>query len=237
MSKACFFLILCFLTVSMASGAMAETRVLTFDTNNWGTSSHGTWNTTKGFEGSGGNPGACVLFRGIGGVGGSFANNGFTGDFAAAGFRRISMDLKKKHWFLRPNNTLPKAYIFVRKQGCWWWSKQIQNFDPMASGYVTYSVEFDSGWTDAQAQANGWAITTGYGSANTATFSDTLRDVMETGFWIQDMAAGAECHVYVDNWTLSQAGLQLAPMRKPMKMQPAPGVRPATKQRYPIKKE
>jgi len=236
MSRACFFLMTCVLTVLMAAGAMAETRVLTFDSNNWGTSPFGTYNTTKSFQSDNGNPGACVLFRGIGGVGGSFANAGFTGDFAAAGFDRISFDIKKKHWFLRPNNQMPRAFMFVQKQGCWPWKKEIQNFDPMASGYKNYFVNFDPNWTDSQAQAEGWSLRTDYGTADTASFSDTMHNVMRTGFWIQEMAP-AECHVYVDNWKLGPAGLQFAPMRQPIKMQPAPGVKPSTKQRYPIKKK
>lgn len=212
--------------------AMAGSVLLTFDSNNWGTSPYGTYNTTKSFEGANGNPGACVLFRGIGGVGGGFSNNGFTGDFGAQGFRRISFDLKKKHWFLRPNNQQPKAYIFARKQGHWVWAKQIQNFDPMATGYKNYFVDFVPDWSDAQAQANGWQVITGYGQGSTTSFSATFADVYQTGFWIQDMAP-SECHVYVDNWRLGPAGMMAVPIKKPMKLKR----KPMTKERYPMKKQ
>lgn len=220
-------MILCF-----AGHVSAGTVVLTFDSNNWGTSPYGTYNTTKSFEGTNGNPGACVLFRGIGGVGGGFSNNGFTGDFGAQGFRRISFDLKKKHWFLRPNNQQPKAYIFARKHGHWVWAKQIQNFDPLATGYRNYFADFDPAWTDGQAQANGWEVIVGYGQATTISFSETFGDVYQTGFWIQDMAP-AECHVYVDNWRLGPAGMLAVPVKTPMKLK----TRPMTKERFPMKKQ
>ncbi|MCJ2166311.1 MULTISPECIES: hypothetical protein [unclassified Pseudodesulfovibrio] len=213
--------------VFLVGTAVAGSVVLTFDVNNLGTSTWGTYNTTKQFEGEGGNPGACVKFHGIGGLGGSFANNGFTGDFAAAGFTRISMDIKTVQWVLRPDNSNPKGYIFARYDDAHWpWCKEIADFDPVSGGYRTYSVDFNPGWTDAEAQANGWAVVTGYGDGATTSFGNTFHHVHQTGFWVQGVSDGAQCSVLVDNWKLGPSGQGVKTIQKPVKMDPKRRVQP-----------
>ncbi|AMK09671.1 hypothetical protein [Pseudodesulfovibrio indicus] len=212
--------------VLLAANALAESRVLTFDGDGWGTGVWGAYNTTIRMEPSGGNPGACVRFHGIGGLGGSFANQGVTGDLAAAGFTRLSMDIKAVQWFLRPDNTRPKGFFFIRNDsGAAPWVKAIPLFAPTTAAYKTCFVNFNPAWTDAQARADGWTAMAFPGTIGTVSFAETLRRVAQTGFWVQDLSAGAECSVLVDNWTLGTRTAMM-PMKKDMKMDPKRRIQP-----------
>jgi len=199
-------LIFAMLTVmSFSTVTLADSQVLTFDTNNWGTGIWGTYNTIKNFESSGGNPGACLLLKGISGVGGSFVNAGFTGDFAAGGYSRIAFDIKIKHWFPTQGQPAPKAYVFVRKGIAHDpWCRQIQDFSPVTTAWKRYSVDFNPDWSDAEAQANGWNIIHFNGTSQTSPFSETLHNVFQTGMWISVVDGGAECHIFLDNYSLLQ---------------------------------
>lgn len=203
--------------VMIASNVQAGTQVLTFDTNNWGTGTMGTYNTIKNFEASGGNPGACLLLKGIGGVGGSFVNEGFTGDFAAGGFGQIAFDIKVKHWFPNPSQPPPVAYVFVRRGiGYQPWCKEIQGFAPVTTVWNRYSVDFNPDWNDTEAQAHGWNIINFPGpSMQTASFKETLHNVYQTGMWIRVIDGGAECHIFLDNYSLLPASgsKTVAPIR------------------------
>lgn len=226
MTRKGLFLTVLAAAVLLAANALAESRTLTFDADGWGTGTWGAYNTAVKMEPSGGNPGPCVRFHGISGLGGSFANQGFTGDLAGAGFTRLSMDIKTVQWFLRPNNTRPKGFFFIRTDsGAAPWVKAIPDFAPTGSGYKTYFVDFNPAWTDDQARANGWTATPFPGATGTASFADTLRRVTQTGFWVQDLSAGAECSVLVDNWTLNTRAAMM-PMKKDRKMDPKRRVQP-----------
>lgn len=224
----CKVMIVTVLTV-FSTNALANTQVLTFDTNNWGTSTWGTYNTVKSFESSGGNPGACLLLRGISGVGGSFENAGFTGDFAAGGYGQIAFDIKVKHWFPKPDQPAPVAYVFVRRGNAYDpWCKQIQGFAPVTTGWKRYSVGFNPEWSDTEAQAHGWSIIHFPGAdVQNVSFKETLHNVFQSGMWTSVIDGSAECHIFLDNYSLLPGSgestptvLQVEKIQKPIKVLP-----------------
>lgn len=191
--------------IALSSNALAGTQVLTFDDphQNYGTSTWGTYNTVTRFEKSGGNPEACLLLWGIKGIGASFSNAGFTGDFAAGGYRRIAFDIKVKQWY--PYGTQPEAvaYVFVRGGLAHDpWCRQIQGFAPERTQWKQYSVDFNPDWTNAQAQEHGWSIIDFPGASETALFNETIHNVFQTGMWIQVNGPPGECHILIDNYSL-----------------------------------
>lgn len=220
------------ISLVLSAGALAGSQVLTFDSNNWGTGTWGAYNTTKSFENSGGNPGACLLLRGISGVGGSFANAGFTGDFAAGGYGQIAFDIKVKHWFPNPSQPAPVAYVFVRRGNPHDpWCKQIQGFAPVTTQWKRYSVDFNPNWSDTEAQAHGWSIIHFPGATETAPFKETLHNVFQTGLWIKVIDGGAECHIFLDNYSLLPGSGGGSPTVSPTKSR----VKVLTKEPYPVK--
>lgn len=223
--------------LAFSGGACAGGQVLSFDSNNWGTSTWGAFNTIKKFESSGGNPGACLLLKGISGVGGSFANSGFTGDFGAAGYKQIAFDAKVKHWFPNPSQPAPVAYVFVRSDNANDpWCKKIQGFGPVTTQWKRYSVDFDPNWSDAEAQAHGWSIIHHPGATGTAPFKETFHNVFQTGFWIDVIDGGAECHILVDNYSVLPKTVGTLPIMAPIRPIPKSRVKLPAKQPYPVKK-
>lgn len=206
------------LVVAFAVVVDAGNQVLTFDTNRWGTSVWGAYSTQKDFESSGGNPGACLLLKGFGGVGASFENAGFTGDFATAGYKKIAFDIKVVSWWPAPNQPAPTAYVFVRGSNTQKpWVKQVQSFAPVTTAWKQYAVDFDSNWSDSEANAHGWNIVDRPGVTETASFKAVLHNVYQTGMWIDVISGGAGCHILLDNYSLI-AGEGLAPLNiKPLK--------------------
>ena len=223
------------ISLVLSAGALAGSQVLTFDSNNWGTGTWGAYNTIKNFESSGGNPGACLLLKGISGVGGSFSNAGFTGDFAAGGYGQIAFDIKVKHWFPNPTQPAPVAYVFVRRGNPYDpWCKQIQGFSPVTTQWKRYSIDFNPSWSDTEAQAHGWSIIHYTGLTQTAPFKETLHNVFQTGMWIKVIDGGAECHIFLDNYSLLPSGggpMTVSPIRTIQKSR----VKVLTKEPYPVK--
>jgi hypothetical protein len=198
-------MVVTFLAV-LSTDALAGTKVLTFDGNNWGASCFAPYSCSTSFEGSGGNPGACMLLKGISRASAGFENPGFTGDFAAGGYGQIAFDIKVKHWFPNPSKPTPVAYVFVSGgYGYQPWCKQIQGFAPVTTGWKRYSVDFNPEWSDIEAKSHGWDIIIFPGGpleAKTASFKETLHNVYESGMWTTVIDGGAECHIFLDNYSL-----------------------------------
>ena len=222
MYKAISFVGAVIIVMVLASGALAGNQVLDFETNRWGTGGWGTYSTQKNFESSGGNPGACLFLKGISGIGASFSNAGFTGDFTAGGYRQIAFDIKLKLWWPTPEQPAPVAYVFVRGSNTQDpWCKQIQGFAPVKTEWKRYSVDFDPNWSDTEAQAHGWSIIDFPGTTETAPFKQVLQNVFQTGMWVDVIDGGAACHIYLDNYSLlsgegGTGSLNIAPI-KPIK--------------------
>jgi len=237
MNKAISFVGAVMAVLVLSTGAMAGTQVLTFDTNNWGAETWGAYNTIRTFESSGGNPGACLLLRGISGVGAAFSNAGFTGDFAAGGYGQIAFDIKVKHWFPNPTQPAPIAYVFVRRGNPHDpWCKQIQGFAPVTTGWKRYSVDFNPDWSDAEAQAHGWSIIHFPGATETAPFKETLHNVFQSGMWTKVIDGGAECHIWLDNYSLLAGSGGGTPTLAPLRPVPKSRVKVFPRNPDPVKK-
>ncbi len=226
MYKAISFVAAVMLVAAFAAGADAGNQVLTFDANNWGTSVWGAYNTQKDFESSGGNPGACLLLKGFGGVGASFQNAGFTGDFAAAGYKKIAFDIKVVSWWPAPNQPAPTAYVFVRGSNTQKpWVKQVQGFAPVTTAWKRYAVDFEPNWSDSEANAHGWSILDRPGVTETAPFKNVIHNVFQSGMWIDVISGGAGCHILLDNYSLLSAEGAGSSNVAPLKIRPLKPIR------------
>lgn len=143
------------LMLAVAAGAQAAQPTLeTFDADKAGFEAN-TTSSTVVFDATGGNPGGHLLVRKdlsppVFDVGALTARADFTGDYAAAGIRQISVDLN----FL--TDTISDAWVRVRSNSTSnGWLFPLTDTFPL-NDWNSYSVNFDPTWTDAQASAAGW---------------------------------------------------------------------------------
>ena len=133
------------------------------------------WTEVVG-ETTGGNPGGYLRSRNSSAtnpsrtIGAMSGENRYTGDFAAAGVQRISVDLNllsgQMSWVV-----LRLRYRDATFNG---WTYQLDTSLPVGQ-WRHYEVSFDPNWTDAQAIAAGWQQ-----ESNTPSFQQTLSDVYST---------------------------------------------------------
>jgi hypothetical protein len=124
------------------------------------------------------------------------------------------------------------AYVFVRRGNPHDpWCKQIQGFAPVTTQWKRYSVDFNPDWSDTEANAHGWSIIHFPGATETAPFKETLHNVFQTGLWIKVIDGGAECHIFLDNYSLLPGSGGGSPTVSPTKSR----VKVLTKEPYPVK--
>ena len=161
------------------------------------------YTTWRYLENADGQPAPCLRIKGISGVAMEVARAGFVGDFAAAGYGRLSMDLKIRSWFPPSGQPSPVPRIFIQRANDRSpWARKAEGFTPPIGNWRKIYVDFNPNWTDAQAQAAGWQVEE-FGLPH-ASFQETTHNVFVTGFWLQ-VPGGAETHVLIDNYALGPA--------------------------------
>lgn len=144
------FILGCF--SNLASAAIAVTDTFDADVGTW---QQNTIDTTIAHAAAGGNPGGYLLSTGdlnggFGAIGAANTSSDYSGVFAD-GLWNVSVDLN----FLEGDYS--DARLRFRYQNAsfngWYISLEDTNFD---NAWNTYSVTFDTGWSDVEATANGW---------------------------------------------------------------------------------
>ena len=162
------------------------------------------------WETSGGNPGRCFTAHARGGSGGtSRGSNWFypydSGAGGTNGFLVGNLWDKYGDHFtftadvkvMTPNFTLDQVYFDFYGAGGGRFDETFWSVNQTtADGWVTYTIDFDSSWTDAQAIAAGW---NNRGSNN---FHDTYAGMTKSQFVGGRSAEGdtTEFQIAVDNW-------------------------------------
>src|SRR5262245_15599502 len=144
------------LVLWVALAGPAPGAVITTETFNTGLAGFApnTIQSSVVFAPSGGNPGGHLVtsetFAGATfEIGALTSRPEFTGDYAAAGIGRVSVDLDFRA------GTFTDAWLRFRiDAGSSGWLFPLTATFP--SGWNTYAVEFDPTWTDSQARAAGW---------------------------------------------------------------------------------
>ncbi|WP_041069341.1 hypothetical protein [Thiolapillus brandeum] len=152
---------------------------------------------------AGGNPGGYLLsasavtgnpYRTIGAMN---HEDRYTGDLAAAGVHRVSVDLN----LLSGQSTWVRLRMRYRDFSHNGWVYQLDGSMPV-SQWRHYEVNFDPNWTDAQAIAAGWVQ-----ESTSASFRDTMADVysMEVRL-LMPVAAVPNTQLGIDNFYLYATG-------------------------------
>lgn len=153
-----------------------------------------------------GNPSPCLKIKGIRGVGIQVTRQGFTGNFKALGFHRLSMDIKITQWYPTEGQPVPAARIFILPaDGMSPWVRTAHGFSPQKGIWQHIWVDFNPEWTDTQAHAAGWQVVVQQGLPS-KSFKQTTADAYATGLWLRVHNAGYENHVLIDNYRLEGSG-------------------------------
>ena len=201
------------MVAGVAGKAAAGSQNYGFDSGYWGFNGDAGYSTWFSIENSDGRPAPSLRIKGMSGFGLEVTRPGLVGDFAAAGYGRISLDVKILSWFLPSSMPSPVPRIFIQHSNDHSpWAKAVNGFSPVTGQWQRISVDFNPAWTDAQAQAAGWQIEP-FGLPN-ATFQDTCRSVFASGVWLKIPGTPAESYFLVDNYAL------LPPGSSPQKLKP-----------------
>lgn len=213
------------LVAVLAVPSLAGVTTYGFENGRWGFNSSygdmifGPFANFFYIENSDGKPAPCLRMKSIHGVGLDVERPEFKGDFKAAGYQRISVDMKVTSMFPSPNNPDPKPQIFIRGAlGVVPWAKDAQGYSGTVGQWQKIYADFDPNWTDAEAQAHGWNLPSSL-SGPTRSFKETLADVYSSGVWFRVSSVGSEIHVRFDNYTLGPAAHIAQPIAQPLKMQ------------------
>ncbi len=231
------------LMTTLAGPVIAGTVTHGFDNGRWGFNSDygdfsfGSFTNFFYIENSDGKPAPCLRMKSIRGVGIEVVHPEFQGNFKAAGFKRISLDMKITSMFPPPNNPNPRPQIFILPaHDMSPWVKDASGYQPRLNQWLYIRADFDPDWTDAEAHANGWEVVVLQGMPS-KSFKETMADVYATGLWFKVGKTGSEIHTRFDNYKLGPASHQITPILKPIQLKPLPLDKGKRKESYPTKRK
>lgn len=150
-------------------------------------------------HGSGGNPDGYLLSQSQAGgnpystIGAMTHDSRYTGDFAAAGVYRVSVDLNLLSGGMR-EVLLRFRYLDFSHNG---WTYRLEDSAMPAGQWRHHEVNIDPNWTDAQAMAAGWVQ-----EPTSASFRDTMAHVYSTEIRVVGISASTATTFGIDNFAL-----------------------------------
>ena len=184
---------------SFAFAAVPGTEEFNGGLNGWG---QGTIATTVVHIGAGGNPGGFIQLRKdlgspVDDIAAFTANPNFTGNYAAAGIARVSVDLNFG------TNNVTNAWVRYRPDAVTnGWLHPLTNVFP-TNVWNSYAVNFDPNWSNAQAQAAGWITDQDINPAATPSppFATVMASVGEAE--VRFASPDTSTLVSVDNYSIA----------------------------------
>lgn len=148
----CFFLsavlVLIASNVTFAASSYTDTWDVSGDLAGW---SPRTVGSTVNVVDTGGNPDGYLLAAGSGSSGISTTKSEFTGNYSAAGANNISLDMM----YFSGNFVDASLVLRYESSASNGWAYDLADVFPL-NQWVSYSVDFDTSWTDEEAMATGW---------------------------------------------------------------------------------